>query len=242
MSDETQLRGINSRLSELTNSVKKLNATHIEFGQLVKKWLETEPAELQEVAVEEMDREPFVVGQIVRVTNIGCSLYKYVGKVVAITPSGVQVKFMLDEEARAYFSATEVEILPQPELHEGDLVRCIDPMSMVYKRIGKVLDPDYGKSTVAVEFGEVGRTAGEIERQHLELVQTRGEAMGEVALEVDDIVEVIEPANMFVGRTGTVIGVRNDGSIRVIFLGQEGYAVFVRDELQKIGEQPYKEN
>lgn len=231
MSDDTQLRGINSRLSELTNSVKKLHATHIEFGQLVKKWVETEP---EEVAIEEMDREPFVVGQIARVTNIGSSLYKYVGKIIAITPSGVQVKFMLGEEVRADFSAIELEILPQPELHEGDLVRCIDPTSMVYKRIGKVINPNYDLTTVAVEFGEMGRTAGEIERRHLELYQSD-------RLEVDDIVRVTEERHQDYDQIGTVIGLRKNGEIRVLFLSRTGYTVFTAEEIKKIGEQPYKE-
>lgn len=173
MSDP-QLRNIVNELIKLNQKLDRMNTNHVEIGRLFKTWFETEP---EEVTIEEMDREPFVVGQIVRVTNINSTLYKYVGKIVAVTPSGVQVKFMLGEEVRSYFNASGLEILPQPELHEGDLVRDIDPMSMVYMRIGKVIDPNYDVSTVAVEFGEMGRTAGEIERRHLELVSTRGEAL-----------------------------------------------------------------
>lgn len=230
MSDP-QLRNIVNELVKLNTKLDRMNTNHIDIGRLFKTWLETEP---EEIMLEEMDREPFVVGQIVRVTNINSTLYKYVGKIVAVTPSGVQVKFMLGEEVRSYFSASELEILPQPELHEGDLVRDIDPMSMVYMRIGKVIDPNYDVTTVAVEFGEMGRTAGEIERRHLELYHSD-------RLEVDDIVRVTEERHQDYDMVGTVIGVRKNGEIRVLFMPRKGYTVFAAEEITKIGEQPYKE-
>lgn len=162
MSD-SQLRNIVNELIKLNEKLERMNTNHVEIGRLVKTWLEPEP---EKVALEEMDREPFAVGQIVRVINISNSLYKYVGEVVAFHPVSVCVKFMLGEEELVYVGPNELEILPQPELHEGDMVRNIDPMSMVYKQTGKVINPAYTDTTVEVQFG---MSAGEIERRHLEL-------------------------------------------------------------------------
>lgn len=238
MSD-SQLRNIVNELGKLNQKLDRMNTNHVEIGRLFKTWLETEP---EEIAIEEMDREPFTVGQIVRVINISNSLYKYVGEVVAFHPPvSVRVKFMLGEEELVCVGPNELEILPQPELHEGDLVRNIDPMSMVYKQIGKVIDPAYTDTTVEVGF-DGGMSAGEFERRHLALVQTRGEVMHTNTFEVDDIVRVTEERHQDYDQVGTVIGVRKNGEIRVLFLPRKGYTVFTAQEITKIGEQPYKEN
>lgn len=62
-----------------------------------------------------------------------------------------------------------------------------------------------------------------------------------VPFEVDDIVRVTEKNHAWFGREGTVIGIRKTGSIRVMFDGVEGYSIFIAEEIEKIGEQVYKE-
>lgn len=228
MSDP-QLRNIVNELIKLNQKLDRMNTNHVEIGRLFKTWLETEP---EEFAIEEMDREPFVVGQVVRVTNIGHPLYKYIGEVVVLNPSSVQVEFdKLGEKMHAYFSPSELEILLQPDLHKGDMVRVIDPSSMVYNRVGKVIDPAYTDTTVEVGFGS---SAGGIERKHLELYHRNH-------FEVDDIVRVTEQRHQDYDMVGTVIGVRKNGEIRVLFAPRKGYTVFTAEEITKIGEQPYKE-
>jgi len=227
------------QLIHIVAQLKMMNENHVEIGRLVKTWLETEP---EEVSLEEMDREPLTVGKIVRVQNIASSMHKYIGDIVSLSPGTIRVRFQLGmTETFGHYGAGELEILAQPELHEGDSVRVIDPSSIVYKQIGKVLDPVYTDTTVEVLFNDDPKSGGEIERRHLELVQTRGEAMGSSDLEVDDIVEVIEPKVAHAGRTGTIIGFRKDGTVRVIFKGEEGYALYIPAELAKVGEQLYKE-
>lgn len=77
----------------------------------------------------------------------------------------------------------------------------------------------------------------------LKQIQAADREVGEtiVPFEVDDIVRVSEENHAWFGREGTVIGVRKTGSIRVMFEGVEGYSIFTAEELEKVGEQVYKE-
>lgn len=81
----------------------------------------------------------------------------------------------------------------------------------------------------------------EIGRLFKAWIETEAPEVEELQLEVDDIVDVVEERSAFYGQTGTVIGIRKDRDIRVMFEGQEGYSIFTADELEKTGEQPYKE-
>jgi hypothetical protein len=104
MTEESQLRGINSRLSELTNAVKKMHASHIEIGRLFKTWLETE---------EVKDRPMFEVGQTVQVFDTDHVCHMRIGRIVKLDADSIAVDFgtQLDADSHTYFSARQLNIL-----------------------------------------------------------------------------------------------------------------------------------
>lgn len=219
------------QLARMTDVIKTMNSNHVEIGQLLKGWTETsEPEELVMP-----DREPFVIGQVVRVTDPFSVHYKHIGKVSQFGEIHLRVTFIHIESLHdPEFDAAQLEVLPQPKLALGDTVKVIDPSSIVYGDTGTVAGNELPRGVIEVKFR--GNSAGQFERRNLELVEARESPR----LMVDMIVSISAEQNAFYGKTGTIVTVLKD-TVRVMFLGIEGYSIFTPDEIAVIGVMPYAE-
>lgn len=219
------------QLARMTDVIKTMNSNHVEIGQLLKSWTETsEPEELVMP-----DREPFVIGQVVRVTDPFSVHYKHIGKVSQFGEIHLRVTFIHIESLHdPEFDAAQLEVLPQPKLALGDTVKVIDPSSIVYGDTGTVAGNELPRGVIEVKFR--GNSAGQFERRNLELVEARESPR----LMVDMIVSISAEQNAFYGKTGTIVTVLKD-AVRVMFLGIEGYSIFTPDEIAVIGVMPYAE-
>lgn len=222
-----EMVSLNRKIGAISESFKIMNNNHAEFGQGFKTWLDTSVPEVELCEQELPDRAMFQVGMSVKIIDRESHWYRYIGVINEITSAGLLLTIEGYNNLRP-FKAPQVEIAPS--IHVGASVKIVDENSIAFGEVGKVvkieLDGDYEVKFSSGSGGAFSRSALE-----LCLIIHR--------YEVDDIVKVTELQSAFHDKEGTVVGCFPD-HVRVMFPGIEGYSTFTPNEVEKIGEQPYK--
>lgn len=152
-------------LADVNQTLKVMNTNHADIGRLFKTWLETVPAEAEELELP--DRPAFTIGAAARCTDPFNVHYKHIGVVEKIESTQVRVKFLHTETYTPYFEAGQLEVLPQPKLKIGDQVRIIDPHSITYEEIGTVTKTAFEGAEVRFPSG----SGGNFSRRNVELIE-----------------------------------------------------------------------